>query len=257
MLRWPFKRVIDLNLDAGESPQSLRDGGEAALFGVVSSVNIACGGHAGDEASMRQAVRLAIGAGVRIGAHPSFPDRENFGRKSMAISRNDLVDALVAQIKALAAICREESAELSHVKPHGALYNLSASNREMADAVFAAVKAVNPVLTVVGLAGSPMTGWAGEMGLKAIGEAFADRRYEDDGSLRDRRHADALIQDPKVAAGQAVSIARKGQVTAVSGKSVPVGAGTICIHGDSPGALEMAKEVRHALESAGVKIGNR
>jgi len=262
------QKRMDLNLDAGESSQALRDGSEAALYGVVTSVNIACGGHAGDEPTMREAVRMARDRGLRIGAHPSFPDRVHFGRKALAISQVELEAALVDQITSLAKICAQEGAALEHVKPHGALYNLAATDRELAGAIIGAVKAVagltrasrpkdstSSTLAIVGLASSPFLQWAEAEGLKVVGEAFADRRYEEDSRLRDRRYADALIENPFQAAAQAVAIACEGHVVAISGKSVPVSAGTICIHGDTPGALGVAKEVRRALEAAGVRIG--
>ncbi|NLI46348.1 MAG: LamB/YcsF family protein [Acidobacteria bacterium] len=246
--------TIDLNADVGERPEALVDGIEAALLRQVTSVNIACGGHAGDAATMIATVRLALAAGTAIGAHPGYPDPLHFGRSVLAMEPPALRDSLIEQIRALAGIAAAAGAGLVHVKPHGALYNLAARDAATARLVAESVAAVDPGLVLVGLAGSALLAAGEAAGLVVAGEAFVERRYEADGTLRDRRHADALIHDPGEAAAQAVRIACDGQVTAVDGTVVPVDARTLCIHGDSPGAAAIAAAVRQALTGAGVVL---
>jgi len=231
-----------LNLDAGEMPEIMIDGSEERLFKLVTSVNIACGGHAGDAVSMAGAVVLAKKYNLRVGAHPSFPDRENFGRQALAIKHDDLVDSLTTQIQNLRAICVLKHAHLTHVKPHGALYNLCAYDKNLAAAVIESVLEFSEKFTVVGLAGSPFLKWCVEAGLPVMGEGFCDRGYEDDGTLRPRGEEGALITDPVECAVQAVRLAQSGQVQ------------TLCIHGDGPNAEATAVAVRSALEKAGYKI---
>jgi UPF0271 protein len=227
---------VDLNCDMGE----LEDAGhEAALMEYVTSANIACGAHAGDEAIMEQTARLAIERGVRIGAHPGYPDRANFGRLEMPMAPAEIESAVLEQIARLEAIVTRLGGAIVHVKPHGALYNVAVRNREVAEAIGRAVAKWNPQARLFGLAGSPMLEvWRG-MGLPVAAEAFADRRYEPDGSLRNRKLPGALITDPAAAARQAVELARGA------------GADTICVHGDTPGAVGILKACRAALADAG------
>ncbi|HUP04212.1 MAG TPA: 5-oxoprolinase subunit PxpA [Bryobacteraceae bacterium] len=226
--------MIDLNCDAGE----LEDADlEAELLAVVTSVSIACGAHAGDEAVMERTARLALARRVRIGAHPSYPDRENFGRVKMDLTPAEIEKTVSEQIARLAAVVERQGGELAHVKPHGALYNVAAHDAGTARAVGRAVAAWNPRGIILGLAGSPALGLWREMGLSVAAEAFADRRYEPDGSLRSRKFADALITDPQEAAAQARRFAKEGK------------AQTICIHSDTPGAREIARACRKALEA--------
>lgn len=246
--------TIDLNADVGERPEALADGSEAALLRLVTSANIACGGHAGDAATMAATVRLALESGIAIGAHPGYPDPLHFGRSVLAMEPAALRDSLIAQIRALAGIAAAAGVRLAHVKPHGALYNLAARDAATARLVAESVAAVDPGLVLVGLANSALLAAGEAAGLAVAGEAFVERRYEADGTLRDRRHADALIRDPAEAAAQAVRIAREGVVIAIDGTAVPVAARTLCIHGDSPGAAAIAAAVRHALTGAGVVI---
>ena len=223
---------MDLNCDVGE----LEDAGrEAALFEYITSANIACGGHAGDPATLERTVRLALARNVRIGAHPGYPDRANFGRVEIAMSAAEIEAAVREQIDRLEAVVRRLGGEIVHVKPHGALYNRAARDGETARAIGRAVVRWNPSATVFGLAGSPALGMWREMGLPVAAEAFADRRYEPDGSLRSRTFPDALITDPREAAVQAVRFAREER------------AQTICVHGDTPGAVEILRACREAL----------
>ena len=235
--------TIDLNLDAGESKSALANGTEEDLYRLVSSVNIACGGHTGDVESMTKAVDLAKKYNLRIGAHPSFPDKENFGRESMKISHEALVKSLVSQIRSLRAICAEKKVTVGHIKPHGALYNMAAQERVLAGAVIEAAQEFHEHITMIGLAGSPFLRWCKASRFRALAEGFCDRRYEADGTLRGRQHEDAVISDPQECGKQAVRLAQEGKVQ------------TLCIHSDTPNALAVATAVRSALETAGFSIG--
>jgi len=224
--------TLDLNCDMGELEDAAH---EAALMEHITSANIACGGHAGDESTMERTARLALARGVRIGAHPSYPDRANFGRVEMAMPPEEIEKAVREQIERLERVVRKLGGQIAHVKAHGALYNVAARQETVAHAIGAAVAGWNAGATVFGLAGSQaLEVWRG-MGLPVAAEAFADRRYEPDGSLRPRKFADALITDPAQAAAQAARFAREGI------------AQTICVHGDTPGAVEILKACRLAL----------
>ena len=226
--------MIDLNCDMGELPDASH---EAALMRYISSANIACGEHAGDDAIMERTARLALARGVRIGAHPGYPDRENFGRIAIPMTAAEIAETVYRQILRLEAIVQRLGGAIVHVKPHGALYNVAVRNSEVAGAIGAGVARWNRQIPVFGLAGSPMLEvWRG-MQLPVMGEAFADRRYEADGSLRSRQLPDALITDPAAAAAQAVRLARLGN------------AQTICVHGDTPGAVGILKACREALSA--------
>jgi len=238
----------------GERPGALRDGSEELLMQYISSANIACGVHAGDAATMRAVVRLAKLYGVGIGAHPSFPDRENFGRTEMNLSSDEIRRCVRDQVKALADIVSEEHAELVHVKPHGALYNVAVNDTSVAEAIARGVADVSKLLILLGLAGSRMLQiWKG-LGFAVAGEAFVDRMYEPNGTLRSRKFPDALIVDPVRAAQQAVGIVKDGTIIAVDRSSLKVHAQTICTHSDTPGSVRIAAAVRAALEQAGVKV---
>jgi UPF0271 protein len=223
---------IDLNCDMGELEDAQH---EAALMESITSANIACGAHAGDEATMERTTRLALERGIRIGAHPGYPDRANFGRVEMPMSAAEIAATVCEQIERLDAVVRRLGGEIVHVKPHGALYNVAVRNETVARAIAAGIAQWNPKTTVFGLAGSPMLDWWRQMGFKVAAEGFADRRYEPDGTLRSRKFPDALITDPQAAAAQAVRLAREGV------------AQTICVHGDTPGAVEILKACRKAL----------
>ena len=229
--------TLDLNCDMGE----LQDGAsEPRLMRWITSANVACGGHAGDAFTMERTIRLALAAGVAVGAHPGYPDRANFGRVVLPMNSAEIADTVHAQVSALAAAAARMGSEVRHVKPHGALYNMAAKDEAVAQAIARGVARWNPGAVLVGLAGSRMLAAWREMGFTAAAEGFADRAYEPDGSLRSRREPDALIADPAAAARQAVRLAPSVQ--------------TICIHSDTQGAAAIAAAVRAGLEAAGIQL---
>jgi UPF0271 protein len=247
--------AIDLNGDAGENPGAIADGSEEAFVASLTSANVACGGHAGDTDSMEAMVGICKRLGVALGAHPSYPDRENFGRVSMAMDPDALDAAISEQIRALGVSARSFDVPLVHVKPHGALYHDCATRPEIAEVVARAAKRWSADLALVAAAGSPALAiWQG-MGFRVIAEAFADRRYEPDGTLRSRSHDDALIVDPVEAAAQSVRIATRGEVLTLDGTTLQVRAQSICVHGDTPGAAAIAAAVRRRVVAAGVRLG--
>ena len=245
-------RTIDLNADVGELPE-LADV-EDALLGVVASVNIACGGHAGDAGSMERLVRAAIARGVAIGAHPSYPDRAGFGRRAMNLPHDVLAGTTAEQVAALLEVTRRAGVRLAHVKPHGALYNAAAKDEALARAIADGVARVAPGVVLVGLAGSAMLGVFSEAGFAVAGEAFADRGYEPDGSLTPRGWPGAMKALSEEAAEQAVAIATCGEVVAANGARVRIAARTLCLHSDTPGALGIARAVAARLGQEGVAI---
>lgn len=246
--------TLDLNCDLGESPQRLADGSDEALLRLVTSANIACGGHAGDRDSMHALVRAAARLGVAVGAHPSFPDRANFGRAGMDLPPADLETSIHGQVRDLAEIASAAGARLTHVKPHGALYHAASARPAVADAVARAVLAVDPGLILVGLAGAPCLDRWRARGLRVAAEAFADRRYRADGSLTPRSSPHAVIHNPEQAAEQAVRLALGRGVVADDGAFVQVRAQTLCLHSDTPGAELAAAAIRRALKAAGVTL---
>lgn len=241
---------VDLNADVGEGSRE-----DETLTPLVSSVNICCGAHAGDEATIRRTVGRAIASGAAIGAHPGYPDREGFGRRPMAMSAEELEASLLEQIRLVMTIAAEAGAAVVHVKPHGALYNGAARDPGLAGSVARAVHAASPELILVGLAGSELLAAGRACGLEVAREAFADRAYEGDGSLRSRELPGAMLGLPAEAAAQAVAICRDRRVAAWDGTKVSIEADTICLHGDTPGAADRARAVRTALEAAGVEVG--
>ena len=245
---------IDLNCDMGELPEAIADGTQEALMRSVTSVNVACGGHAGDERTMRTTLEEALRAGVAIGAHPGYPDRANFGRLELKLPAETIAGSVFEQVRALAEIAAACGARLAHVKPHGALYNQAVRNRELAEAIAKGVARWSQDVVLVGLAGSPMLDVFREAGFAVAAEAFADRRYEPDGTLRSRKFEDALIRDPEEAGRQALGIAERGVVVARDGSEFPVDAQTLCIHGDTPGAPEIAATVARTLREAQVAL---
>jgi len=244
---------IDLNCDAGESFGAWTLGDDDAMFAVVTSTSIACGFHAGDPSTMESTVRCAVRHGVAVGAHPSYPDLQGFGRRSMRVSPAEAEAFALYQIGALQAIAAANGTRVTYVKPHGALYNDAARDRSLADAIAAAVRRSGD-LRLVGLAGSAFAEAAKSAGVPFIAEGFCDRAYDDDGHLVSRAVAGSLITDPQAAARQAVDIAVRGRVRSASGDEVAIAAQTLCIHGDTPGAVDIARAVRAALESAGVRV---
>jgi UPF0271 protein len=248
-----MKRV-DLNCDMGELPEMLADGSQEALMKFVTSVNVACGGHAGDEDMMRATIEQARRLGAAVGAHPGYEDRENFGRVALNLPMEEIRDSVYRQVLALAKVAENCGAAVVHVKPHGALYNQAAQNAGIARAIAEGVRRWKRDVVLVGLAGSVMLEEFRAAGFRVAAEAFADRRYEKDGSLRARKFRDALLDVPEKAAEQAVRIAEGRGVLTREGAVVAVEAQTICIHGDTPGAARIAEVVRKALEVTGVEV---
>jgi UPF0271 protein len=229
-------------------------GADADLIPLVTSVNVACGAHAGDPVTMEATVRLAVRHGVTVGAHPGYPDLAGFGRRDLDMTADELAASLVYQVGALAAFARDAGTEVGHVKAHGALYNRAAADPAIAAVVARAVVRVAPDAVLVGLAGSALIDAGRAAGLRVAAEAFADRAYESDGSLRSRRLPGALLATPELAAAQAVAIARKGRVVSWDGAEIAVDADTICLHGDTPGAAAYAHAIRAALGAAGIAL---
>lgn len=245
---------IDFNSDLGESFGAYRLGDDGAILPHVTSANIACGFHAGDAQTISATVRACIASGAAIGAHPGFPDLQGFGRRTMRMTADEIRDITIYQIGAVKAFAEAAGGRLAHVKPHGALYNQAARDRDMADALCAAVHAVDPSLVFYGLAGSQLVAAARDAGLQVAEEVFADRTYQDDGSLTPRGRADALITDVDTAVRQVLGMLDKGVVRSVNGVDVPVRPDTLCLHGDQPGAAEFARQIRSALDRAGVQV---
>jgi UPF0271 protein len=245
---------MDLNCDMGEVPEATADGTQEALMHSITSVNIACGGHAGDERTMKTTVEQALRWNLAIGAHPGYPDRENFGRLELKLAPQEIAASVFEQICTLAEVADRCGARLVHVKPHGALYNQAVRNHELAEAIAQGVARWSRDVVLVGLAGSSMLDVFQEAGFAVAAEAFADRRYEPDGTLRPRKFEGALIRNPEEAAWQALGIAERGLVIASDGSEVSVDAQTLCIHGDTPGAPEIAAAVAQTLREAGIVI---
>lgn len=247
-------KTIDINCDLGESFGAWHMGDDDALLAVVSSANIACGFHAGDPDIMRRTVASAVEHQVAIGAHISLPDLQGFGRREMAVTPNEAYAMSIYQIGALHAFTRAAGTPMHHVKPHGALYNMAARDRALADAIARAVRDFNPSLWLFGLAGSALLDAGREAGLRVASEAFADRGYRDDGSLQPRREPGALITENDLAIAQAMAMAREGKVRAVDGSIVELQADTLCVHGDGPHAVSFARNLRAALEAADIVV---
>ncbi|NPA97153.1 MAG: LamB/YcsF family protein [Crenarchaeota archaeon] len=245
---------VDLNSDSGESFGRWKLGNEEELFKYITSASIACGFHAGDPSVMRRTVRLAKERGVAVGAHPGLPDLMGFGRRFMEVSPQDLENYVIYQIGALHAIARAEGMELQHVKPHGAMYNAAWTRRDYAEAIVRAIKAFDPKLILVAPYGSEMHRAAEEMGIAVAFEAFADRNYRSDGRLVPRSHPEALVRSIDEAIERAIRMVSEGRVKTVDGKDIEIRVHTICIHGDSPNAVEMAKRLRARLEEAGIRV---
>jgi len=245
---------IDLNSDMGEMPEAIADGTQESIMRSLTSVSIACGGHAGDENTMQATIDQALRHKIAIGAHPSYPDRANFGRLEMNLSPEAISDSVFEQTKRLAQIAARSGAHVVHVKAHGALYNQAARDSTIAEALARGVARWSRDVVLLGLAGSSMLDVFRTEGFRVAAEAFADRRYEPDGSLRSRKFAGAVISDPAQAAQQALRIAEQGSVLAHDGSKVAVTAQTICIHSDTPGAPEIAAAVAAALRQAGIAL---
>jgi len=247
-------KQVDLNCDLGELPEMLADGTQEALMLQITSANVACGGHAGDPRMMHETIEQALRANLAVGAHPGYEDRANFGRLELSLSPDEIAASVHKQLLALAAIAEACGAHIGHVKPHGALYNQAARDPEIAKAITAGVRRWRSDVVLVGLAGSRTLAEFSAAGFTVAAEAFADRRYEADGSLRPRKFRDALLSHPIEAAAQALRIVQQGNVVASNATVVALQADTICIHGDTPGAAKIAEAVRQALREAGIRL---
>ncbi|WP_353167678.1 5-oxoprolinase subunit PxpA [Providencia sp.] len=249
-----MKKQIDLNSDLGESFGQWQMGNDEAILSVVSSANVACGFHAGSPEGILKTLKAAKENGVAVGAHVGYPDLVGFGRRNMDIASSELIADVIYQIGALKGLATAAGTDVLYVKPHGALYNTIAHDKRQAIAVIDAIKAIDNQLILVALAGSPLIGWAQDSGLQVVAEAFADRAYNSDGTLVSRKLAGSVLYDPKIVAERMLQLVQEGGVVSIDGKFTPIDAGSICVHGDSPGALEMAQQVRSILEKQGIEI---
>jgi len=240
---------IDLNCDMGEGC-----GNDAELMDFVSSINVACGFHAGDTEIMSRTVEMALKKGVAIGAHPGYRDRKSFGRVAMGLLPEQIFEIVSEQVMKLSSVCVEFGATLRHVKPHGALYNQAAKDPEFADAVARAVREQDETLILFGLSGSASIREARKIGLSTASEAFADRTYQEDGSLTPRIEPTALITDTQSVLAQVLQIVKTGTVTSAAGVTIPLMAETICVHGDGPHAVGFAYSISHELKASGIRI---
>ena len=246
--------TIDLNSDLGESFGQWCMGDDAAMLDIVTSANVACGFHAGDPAGILRTLRAAAAKGVTIGAHVAYPDLVGFGRRNMDIASFDLTADVIYQIGALQALATAAGTSVRYVKPHGALYNTIAHDTRQALAVIEAIRAVDARLVLVALAGSPLIELARREGLTCIAEAFADRAYTPQGTLVSRREPGAVLHDAEQVAQRMLRLVQTGTVEAIDGSLTRIEADSICVHGDSPGAIQMAREVRQLLEQSGVSL---
>ena len=245
---------VDLNSDVGESFGAYTIGQDPILLTHITSANVACGFHAGDPGVMRATVALAKQHGIAVGAHPGFPDLVGFGRRELQATPREVEDFVVYQIGALTAIAATQGIRLQHVKPHGALFNMAVRDNELADAIARATAAVDRSLIFFGLPGSELIAAGRRAGLRTASEVFADRAYEPDGTLVSRRKAGAVIHDPDAVVQRVVRMATDRTVVAVDGSIVRLELDTICVHGDTPGAAELAARIRQALNAAGVNV---
>lgn len=249
-------KKVDMNSDLGESYGAYKIGCDSEVIPLITSANIACGWHAGDSSVMEKTVKTAAEAGVAIGAHPGFPDLLGFGRRNMNVSSDDMRSYIIYQVGALDAFCKAEGVKMQHVKPHGAMYNMAAKDEKLADAVCEGVARVDGSLILMGLSGSVMEKSAEKFGLRFASEVFADRAYEEDGSLVARSKPGAVITDEDEAVSRVIEMVKEGTVTAVSGKKVKISADSICVHGDNAHALEFVKKIRKALAESGIVISS-
>ena len=245
---------IDLNCDLGESFGAYKLGLDDQVLPYISSANVACGFHASDPVVMDKTVALAKDAGVAVGAHPGYPDLQGFGRRNMTIPPREVKAMVMYQIGALQAFCTARGLKLQHVKPHGALYNMAGKDEALAMAVCETIQAVDDSLILLGLSGSKMLEAADKIGLRSAREVFADRAYEEDGSLVARTKPGAMITDEDEAVARVIRMIREGKVTAVTGKDIPIRADSVCVHGDSPKALAFVQKIRAALTAEQIQI---
>jgi len=245
-------KTIDINCDLGEGV-----GNDELIMPYISSANIACGYHAGNENTMRETVELCKKYNVAVGAHPSFPDKENFGRSDMLLHPGEIYEMIIKQINCLEKIAADSDVPVHHVKPHGALYNMAARDKGLAPFVSLAILDTNSKYILYGLSGSYLIKEAKNLGLKTANEVFADRTYKDDGSLTSRNKPDALIEDTNKVVAQVLQMVKEGAVISVTGKKVPIVAETICVHGDGEHAVEFAKAIYQALKQDNIAIKAR
>ena len=245
---------VDLNCDLGESFGAYKIGGDGDVIPFITSANVACGYHAGDPSVMAETVALCKKLGVSVGAHPGFRDLEGFGRRNMSISEKEAENLILYQVGSLDAFCRAEGVTLQHVKPHGALYNMAAKDKRLASAICRAVYKYNPSLVLLGLAGSEMLSEARAIGLPCASEVFADREYEDDGTLVSRSKEGSVIHDSERVAERVVQMVKEHTVKSVNGKTVEILPDSICVHGDNPEALELIRKIREALARENIAI---
>ncbi len=245
---------IDLNCDMGESFGAWKMGDDESIMPLITSANIACGFHGGDPSTIRRTVRRAVDAGVVIGAHPSLPDLMGFGRRNMKITPDEMYDYIIYQAGAVEAFARAAGSRLHHVKAHGQLYNMAATDPSLADAMARAVRDLGGAVQLYALSGSCMLVAAQAIGLPVIGEVFADRSYQDDGTLTPRGRPGAMIEDEARAVQQALRMIEQHEVASLGGKTVMVTPGTLCLHGDQPGAVAFANALRRAFAARGIAL---
>ncbi|MEI9751269.1 5-oxoprolinase subunit PxpA [Moellerella wisconsensis] len=251
-----MRKRIDLNSDLGESFGQWQMGDDAAMLKIVSSANIACGFHAGSPTGILATLRSAMQNNVVVGAHVAYPDLVGFGRRNMDLSYSELFADVIYQIGALIGLATTAGTDVRYVKPHGALYNTIAQDKRQAMAVIDAMLALDKQLELVVLAGSPLVQWAKDAGLNTVAEAFSDRAYHADGRLVSRQQAGAVLHDPQQVAERMVQLVQQGGLMSIEGQFTPIEADSICVHGDSPGAVEMARQLRLALEQQGITVGS-
>ncbi|MEH7383823.1 5-oxoprolinase subunit PxpA [Bacillus sp. JJ1521] len=247
-------KTIDLNCDLGESFGAYKIGNDGQVLPLISSANIACGFHAGDPHVMNQTVELAKKYDVAIGAHPGFQDLVGFGRRAMAVSPSDVYDLILYQIGALSAFCQAQDVKLSHVKPHGALYNMAAVDTSLAEAIARAIAKFDPTLALYGLSGSKLVEAGEKYSLITVSEVFADRTYQSDGTLTPRTEPSAIIHDSQDAIKQVLQMVKEQTVHTATGEVIPIKTDSICVHGDNTHALQFVQKLRSALTNEGIKI---
>jgi UPF0271 protein len=247
-------KAIDLNCDMGESFGAWKMGDDRGIMPLVSSANVAAGFHAGDPGTIRDTVALAVEHGVAVGAHPSLPDLQGFGRRAMKVSAREVYDLVLYQAGAIEAFARAAGTKLHHVKIHGMLYNMAAKDAELSDAIARAVRDLGGGVILYGLSGSAMMDAAATLGVRAVGEVFGDRSYQADGTLTPRGRPGAMITDAAASVAQVLMMVEQGKVRAQSGAEVPVDAGTLCLHGDQPDAVRFARALREALAARGIGV---
>lgn len=245
---------VDLNSDLGESFGNYKMGNDDKIIPLISSANVACGFHAGDPVVLAETIKMAKDAGIEAGAHPGFPDLMGFGRRNMAVSPAEAKAYVTYQIGALDAFAKVNGMKLQHVKPHGALYNMAGKDYELAKAICEAVKEYDDSLIIMALSGGELVRAAEDMGLRVAREVFADRAYEEDGSLVNRRKEGAMITDEDIAIERVVRMIKEEKVTAITGKDIPIKADSVCVHGDGEKALKFVEKIREAFQKEGIEI---